>query len=73
MLKKISPLISPELLKILAEMGHGDVTPLATPISLRNPAKPRMWYGRMGFRFLPCWMRSWNCFPLTPLCRSRLS
>ena len=25
MLKKISPLISPELLKILAEMGHGDV------------------------------------------------
>ena len=24
MLKKISPLISPELLKILAEMGHGD-------------------------------------------------
>ena len=25
MLKKIPPLISPELLKILAEMGHGDV------------------------------------------------
>ena len=24
MLKNISPLISPELLKILAEMGHGD-------------------------------------------------
>ena len=24
MLKTISPLISPELLKVLAEMGHGD-------------------------------------------------
>ena len=24
MLKGISPLLSPELLKILAEMGHGD-------------------------------------------------
>ena len=29
MLKKISPLISPELLKILAEMGHGDTIVLA--------------------------------------------
>ena len=29
MLKKISPLISPELLKILAEMGHGDEILLA--------------------------------------------
>ena len=29
MLKKISPLLSPELLKILAEMGHGDELVLA--------------------------------------------
>ncbi|MCL2343840.1 MAG: L-fucose mutarotase [Firmicutes bacterium] len=29
MLKNISPLISPELLKILAEMGHGDTVVLA--------------------------------------------
>jgi len=29
MLKKISPLISPELLKVLAEMGHGDEILLA--------------------------------------------
>jgi len=29
MLKKISPLLSPELLKILAEMGHGDEIVLA--------------------------------------------
>jgi L-fucose mutarotase len=29
MLKKISPLLSPELLKILAEMGHGDEFVLA--------------------------------------------
>ena len=29
MLKKISPLISPELLKILAEMGHGEEIVLA--------------------------------------------
>lgn len=29
MLKKISPVISPELLKVLAEMGHGDEIVLA--------------------------------------------
>ena len=42
MLKKISPLISPELLKILAEMGHGDVIAFGDAF-LRNPAKLRMW------------------------------
>lgn len=67
MLKKISPLISPELLKILAEMGHGDVIAFGDANFPAESAKPRMWYGPMGFRFLPCWMRSWNCFPLTPL------
>ena len=31
MLKTISPLISPELLKVLAEMGHGDEIMLTFP------------------------------------------
>ena len=65
MLKKISPLISPELLKILAEMGHGDVIAFGDANFPAESSKAS--YGPMGFRFLPCWMRSWNCFPLTPL------
>ena len=32
MLKGISPLISPELLKVLCEMGHGDEIVLADAI-----------------------------------------
>lgn len=37
MLKGISPIISPELLKIIAEMGHGDELVLSDAIS---PARP---------------------------------
>ena len=36
MLKTISPLISPELLKVLAEMGHGDEIIFPMPISRRS-------------------------------------
>ena len=41
MLKNISPLISPELLKILAEMGHGDTIVLADGNypAMSSPAK----------------------------------
>ncbi len=36
MLKTISPLISPELLKVLAEMGHGDEIIFSDAISRRT-------------------------------------
>lgn len=36
MLKTISPLISPELLKVLAEMGHGDEIIFPMPISAHS-------------------------------------
>ncbi len=36
MLKTISPLISPELLKVLAEMGHGDEIIFPMPTSRRT-------------------------------------
>ena len=36
MLKTISPLISPELLKVLAEMGHGMKSFFPMPISRRT-------------------------------------
>ena len=33
MLKGISPIISPELLKLIAEMGHGDELVLAVTVT----------------------------------------
>lgn len=42
MLKTISPLISPELLKVLAEMGHGDEIIFLMPIS-----PPTVWGRRL--------------------------
>lgn len=41
MLKTISPLISPDLLKVLAEMGHGDEIIFPMPTS-----RPTAWAHR---------------------------
>ena len=74
MLKKISPLISPELLKILAEMGHGDVIAFGDANFPAESSKASYVVRADGIP-IPALLdaRSWNCFPLTPLCRSRLS
>ena len=53
MLKKISPLLSPELLKILAEMGHGDEIVLADG-NFPRPAWPSGWYTLTVTVFPPC-------------------
>lgn len=57
MLKNISPLISPSLLKILAEMGHGDEIVFSDahfPGHTFNPTVLRA----DGLGRMPCWLPS---------------
>lgn len=49
MLKNIPPILSPELLKVLCEMGHGDEIILADGISrLKASAKMPLWFVQTG-------------------------
>lgn len=61
MLKNIPPILSPELLKVLCEMGHGDEIILADGISrLKASAKMPLWFVRTGTEPKNCWRPSCN-------------
>ena len=48
MLKNIPPILSPELLKVLCEMGHGDEIILADGNFPAASAKMPLWFVQTG-------------------------